>query len=998
MSDRDVPKISLVMIVRNEERNLPRALGSAKDIVDEMIVVDTGSVDRTVEIAESFGANVDFFDWRDDFAAAKNAAIERASGEWLLLMDADDEIHPDDRYAVRELMQHDEVDCFLFDTHSYIGGGTQIVRMQQPRLVRNVPKHRFTGRIHETIPLTGSVLSYTDIRVLHYGYLETEIGAKRKIARNLSLLRKQMGERPSPSGAYYMGMEYLRSGEYGPAVEWLERAESMFLEAGEKPPPDLYKRRIVALIGSDRFEEAYRDIGSALALHPEFTDLLFLRGEGLEREGRWPEAVRAYRQCVARGEAPARYLSMAGVGSYSALYRIGRRLAAMDRREEAMQAYLDALAANGAYIPAIYALAELLADQYPDRRILSFLRERFDLSVPAAVRLFAEAFANAGAYRLSMRFIQALGRLPEDDGLVALRIKALLFTGEGQRAMEEAAAVRPGHANFPTVSFCRVLYAWQSGNGGLAGQLLTEMRRLDGIDSKQLDVWAMLNEMLHGISAEGDGGDSATTPDSDCRQPDETKERILLNVLELLYGLGMKQWIAPIRQQLPSKLRLGGKLADFIGFLLRNREAEEAGHWLDLAPSDDSDAEFALLRGEAELSLGRLQAAQEAFRQALARRPTHYKAIAGLAGAVYAAARSWMEERGMIRISLCMIVKDEEEHLPAALESVKGIADEIVVVDTGSTDGTIAIAERWGAKLVCSEWKDDFAAARNEAIERASGQWIMCLDADERLDPASGKLIPGLIGRGDVDGYEFTIVSRTDAGETLVDRRLSLFRNKPQYRFVGAIHEQIPAETFAASGRKLESSDAVIHHDGYLDSVVRRKNKRRRNEELIRKQLEAEPGHPHLLYSLAAELMQRESHGEAACHLEKALSKWSPDNPRYADAVLKLALCYLAERRHAECGRLLEAGIRQFPDFTDLHYYRGVCLMALREWEEAGVCLRACIRMGPAPGHYSGNGGLATIHGYAALAGIGESLAAEMKLWAHPGSQPEPAEKGEERT
>src|SRR5436190_22371274 len=89
------------------------------------------------------------------------------------------------------------------------------------------------------------------------------------------------------------------------------------------------------------------------------------------------------------------------------------------------------------------------------------------------------------------------------------------------------------------------------------------------------------------------------------------------------------------------------------------------------------------------------------------------------------------------KLSLCMIVKNESKHLANCLESVDGVVDEIIIVDTGSTDNTIEIAEKYGAKVFHYKWHDDFGAARNEALKYASGDWVLVLDADEVLSDES---------------------------------------------------------------------------------------------------------------------------------------------------------------------------------------------------------------------------------------------------------------------
>lgn len=100
------------------------------------------------------------------------------------------------------------------------------------------------------------------------------------------------------------------------------------------------------------------------------------------------------------------------------------------------------------------------------------------------------------------------------------------------------------------------------------------------------------------------------------------------------------------------------------------------------------------------------------------------------------------------RISLCMIVKDEEEHLPRCLASVADVVDEIVVVDTGSQDHTVAVAAAHGARVFQIPWTGDFSAARNAAIDRATGDWVLVLDADDELTPETRAALPPVGGPG----------------------------------------------------------------------------------------------------------------------------------------------------------------------------------------------------------------------------------------------------------
>jgi len=113
------PTISLCMIAKNEESNLADCLNSAKGIADEIIIVDTGSTDRTKEIAKKFSAKIYDFKWMDDFSAARNESLKHAAKDWVLVLDADEALDEEGKKAIRELVNGKEADAFLFLQKNY---------------------------------------------------------------------------------------------------------------------------------------------------------------------------------------------------------------------------------------------------------------------------------------------------------------------------------------------------------------------------------------------------------------------------------------------------------------------------------------------------------------------------------------------------------------------------------------------------------------------------------------------------------------------------------------------------------------------------------------------------------------------------------------------------------------------------------------------------------------------------------------------------------------
>lgn len=165
-------------------------------------------------------------------------------------------------------------------------------------------------------------------------------------------------------------------------------------------------------------------------------------------------------------------------------------------------------------------------------------------------------------------------------------------------------------------------------------------------------------------------------------------------------------------------------------------------------------------------------------------------------------------------LTVALIVRDEEERLPACLASIAPLADEIVVVDTGSRDATVEIARAHGATVLESPWRDDFSAPRNLALGEARGRWILSIDADERVAPISRGSLAQQLAAEDVAAY--MVLLRPAPGHTPY-RECRIFRNAPQVRFEGAVHERVfPSVTAyaARAGLRIARCPLLVEHDG----------------------------------------------------------------------------------------------------------------------------------------------------------------------------------------
>jgi glycosyltransferase involved in cell wall biosynthesis len=232
----------------------------------------------------------------------------------------------------------------------------------------------------------------------------------------------------------------------------------------------------------------------------------------------------------------------------------------------------------------------------------------------------------------------------------------------------------------------------------------------------------------------------------------------------------------------------------------------------------------------------------------------------------------------VMKVSLTMIVKNEQANLEACLTPVRDLFDEIVIVDTGSTDTTREIAEALGARVIDYPWCDDFSAARNAAIDQATGDWIFWLDADDRVSPADvGKLRALFAGlRDDLAGWLMGCVCMTADGGMGVVEQVRLFRRDPRVRWIYRVHEQIADSIVDAHG-ELRKTSVRILHTGYIH-VGHEQEKAARNLRLVRMDCAERPTDPYPMHHFGAMLVEEGQFAEGARVLERVLPLLPPSS------------------------------------------------------------------------------------------------------------------------
>jgi tetratricopeptide (TPR) repeat protein len=289
------PTISLCMMVKNEEKRLPTALKSAAPWVDEIIVVDTGSTDNTLQIAQSFGAKIFHHPWEHSFSTHRNQTIQYASGDWLLILDADEEIDPATGHWLHRIVHDPEVNVFFFELHNQLKDGGESFILH-PRLFRNGLGFHYEGQVHNR-PIFQGPGAKAPVRLIHYGYAESPETMELKHQRRLTMIRKWVDDEPDD----YIARAYL-------SHTLLEKADTLQEAADEglqalaqaqkqgAPPvnmPRIYYPLLTALSALGRDEEVLKHAQDCQEIIPIYPDAPFYEAWAHYVRHRWSEVCQA---------------------------------------------------------------------------------------------------------------------------------------------------------------------------------------------------------------------------------------------------------------------------------------------------------------------------------------------------------------------------------------------------------------------------------------------------------------------------------------------------------------------------------------------------------------------------------------------------------------------------------------------------------------------------------------------------------------------------------
>ena len=381
-------KISTCLIVKNEELNIKRCIDSYSKIADEMIVVDTGSTDNTVKIASNLGAKVFYYEWKDDFASARNFALEKAEGDWIIFLDADEYFHEDSLKNVKEIIEK------AYDNKGIEAISSCLVNVDEKnmekeklsvvRIFRNTKDIRYYNKIHESIKKSDgsfvkSLTGYEDkISIVHTGYREDNISIKAE--RNLKLLLKELETASKKELIYFhLVSSYASLKDYDNAIKYARN----FLESNvviKDYETFIQQQLLLCMLKRGDDEKCILDEANKFILmYPEEQAFYNIAASIYKSEKKYDKAIEYYTKTIElkNNHRLSSYFSEINTNADIYLY-LGSLYEVKNHIEKSVEYYLKSLSENKRS-EAFMKLMVLIRQEKPEE-IIYILNEIYDIN------------------------------------------------------------------------------------------------------------------------------------------------------------------------------------------------------------------------------------------------------------------------------------------------------------------------------------------------------------------------------------------------------------------------------------------------------------------------------------------------------------------------------------------------------------------------------------------------------------------------------------------
>lgn len=960
-------KISACYIVKNEAKTIKKSLDSIKYAADEIIVVDTGSADNTKEVAASFGAKVFDFAWNDDFSAPRNFAIEKATGDCIIFLDADEYFAEPDavRAAIVDIFQDSNTYAIMVklididddDENNKISCSSVV------RIFRNQSNLRYGGMIHEqlvNLNTPSQPLEYYTaddrLSLYHTGYSENISVAKAR--RNLRLLQHEeavLGH--SPKHDYYMAECYFAIQDYTRTIHHAIAAlNSDFTVVGGAKK--MYHYIIESMRALNFPLHSMLEVAKkAIAIYPDAPEFYAQLGFILLGLNDYIDAKIAFVAAINKYNA----------GNFLSTYVNPAIIARLKDKIARIDIILNEQAQESIKISACYIAKD---EEKNLARSLGSIKAVADEiivvdtgSVDNTAKIAEDFGAKVYSYKWQDDFSAARNaalNYATGDFIIFLDADEYFTAATAKNIRAVLAKIKDTAVNTVTVALDNIDTA--TGENLLSFNAPRIFRRgvryrgkiheepyfagenLNIVNTSRTE----LNIIHTGYSknllkAKGERNLALLKREL---AHSENPERLYMYLAETYDGLGNIAMAGHYaRLDIDSGVKSVAYASRSYRILLRllvngdkmerlNIAARAAG---DFPSVPDFRAELA----ECYAAVYRYSEAVAAAEQAIALAKDYHGLEPMMLEAdslklLESRIRNWDSLAGIaknLKITAGVIVKNESKNIGAWLANAKAFADKIIVVDTGSTDDTINIAQNFGAEVYNTSWQG-FAAARNEVLAKCEGDWAAVLDADETFyNPLSVRgYLASLIAKN-IDFDALTIpISNVDAldneRELIRAPHIRLIRLNRGLKYVWPVHEQLRRADGTAPQLFTAADILLIRHTGYSADIITAKAER--NLKLMLEDIKAnglKVGQSHFLaeaYYTLGDLENAYKYARLALTDGAAMSNADSSNYRMLINVMEKLKLPLTERLP-----VFQAAREKFPNLPDFPALLGLAL-----WDE----------------------------------------------------------------
>ena len=427
--------LSACLIVKNEEKFLPKCLSSLVDIVDEIIIVDTGSNDRTIDIAKEYTDYIFDYKWDNNFANARNESLKKANGKYRLIIDADEYLDEKDKWDLRPFLESNEISGGFLTVNNYSGDAGKrvgITPVMLMRIIRN--DFYYTEAIHEQIdPLifvNENPVVKIPTTIHHLGYLNQIVSERQKSERNIQLLKDLLEKNPNDTfQRINLAAEYMILKEYDKVLELCKNNYEDFdiinsLLNGTAEPYRIhlvarnYKFYISSLVNLNKFDEAIAIAKEAHSIIPMVSDYMYLMALAYLRQNKVNEAIEWFTLALKQGDMKTSlYDHIVGSGSFLAHLELGKIWTMLGDDHLALQHYFQAFIIQPmiSHVIVFYLLYLLPVDE-------SFLTNQIENKIIdlQTLHTYAEAYANLNRPHA----LEVIERAEQKYGVSSLTIRA----------------------------------------------------------------------------------------------------------------------------------------------------------------------------------------------------------------------------------------------------------------------------------------------------------------------------------------------------------------------------------------------------------------------------------------------------------------------------------------------------------------------------------------------------------------------------------------------